>query len=93
MSTGGCPEPITSSSSFQGPLDRSQNRGRRKPPQLMDRNVPQLYPDRWNVAVDAETGRVIERFQGDIGAGWKTNSRALPVEGHGGVELVQLRGP
>ena len=66
---------------------------RRKPPQLMDRNVPQLYPDRWNVAVDAETGRVIERFQGDIGAGWKTNSRALPVEGHGGVELVQLRGP
>ena len=66
---------------------------RRKPPQRMDPNVPQLYPDRWNVAVDAETGRVIARFQGDIGAGWKTNSRALPVEGHGGVELVQLRGP
>lgn len=54
---------------------------------------PQVYADRWNVIVDAETGRVIDRFQGDIGVGWKTNVRALPVERRTGVELVPLRRP
>ncbi len=55
--------------------------------------TPQVYPDRWNVIVDAETGRIIDRFQGDIGVGWKTNVRALPVERRGGVEFVPPRRP
>lgn len=55
--------------------------------------TPQVYPDRWNLLVDAETGRVINRFQGDIRAGWKTNVRALPVERRTGVELVPPRRP
>jgi hypothetical protein len=49
---------------------------------------PMVYPNRWNVTVDAESGRVIDRFQGDIRAGWKTNAAALPVERRTGVELV-----
>ncbi len=53
--------------------------------------APRVFPDRWNVTVDAETGRVINRFQGDIGAGWKTNARALPVERRAGVELLPPR--
>lgn len=56
---------------------------------LMDRNVPQLYPDRWNLAVDAETGGVIDRFQGDLGAGWKSHPPMLPVERRTGVEFVR----
>jgi len=59
----------------------------------MDRNVPQVYPDRWNLVVDAETGRVVERFQGDLGAGWKTNAPALPVERRSGVLLIPWRRP
>ena len=43
------------------------------------------------IAVDAETGRIIDRFQGDIGAGWKTNASALVVERRTGVELVRPR--
>ncbi len=65
----------------------------RLPLRLMDRNTPQLYPDRWNLAVDAETGRVIDRFQGDLGAGWKTNAAALPVERRTGIDLVRARRP
>lgn len=55
--------------------------------------APRVFPDRWNVAVDAETGRVNNRFQGDIGVGWKTNARALPVERHAGIELIPPRRP
>jgi hypothetical protein len=69
-----------------------------KPPQRGDTAFlapgpprPRVYPDRWNLMVDAETGRVIERFQGDIAVGWKTNAAALPVEGQKGVELVRPR--
>jgi len=62
-------------------------------PVRIDSRTPQVYPDRWNRAVDAESGRVIERFQGDVGAGWKTNARELPVERRVGVELVRPRGP
>jgi len=54
---------------------------------------PRVYPDRWNVTVDAETGRVISRFQGDVRAGWKTNAPSLPVERRGGVELIPGRRP
>ena len=63
----------------------------RAPPRRLDPNVPQVYPDRWNLALDAETGRIIDRFQGDIGAGWKTNASALVVERRTGVELVRPR--
>lgn len=66
---------------------------RREPARLMDRNLPQVYPDRWNMAVDAETGRVIDRFQGDLGAGWKTNAAALPIERRTGIELIPPRRP
>lgn len=55
--------------------------------------TPQLNTDRWNVILDAETGQVIDRFQGDIGVGWKTNAPALPVERRTGVELIPLRRP
>jgi len=65
----------------------------RLPARLMDRNTPQLYPDRWNLAVDAETGRVIDRFQGDLGAGWKTNVSALPVERRAGIDLMRRNRP
>ncbi len=61
--------------------------------QLTDRHAPLVYPDRWNVEVDAETGRVIDRFQGDIHAGWKTNAPTVPVERRSGVELVRPRRP
>ena len=57
------------------------------------RNVPQVYPDRWNLVVDAETGRVVDRFQGDLGAGWKTNGAVLPVERRTGVQLIPSRRP
>ena len=57
----------------------------------IDPRMPRVYPDRWNLAVDAETGRVIERFQGDIAVGWKTNAPALPVERRRGVELFRPR--
>lgn len=58
----------------------------------IDAGAGLVNPDRWNLAVDAETGRVIERFQGDIRAGWKTNAPAVPVERQGGVvELIRLR--
>ena len=60
---------------------------------LMDRRAPQLYPDRWNLAVDAENGRVIERFQGDLKIGWRTNAPALPVERRAGVELLRPQRP
>lgn len=65
-----------------------------EPPELARRtpDVPRAYPDRWNLAVDAETGRVIDRIQGDPG-GWKTNAPALPVERRTGVELVPPRHP
>jgi len=66
---------------------------RRRAPVRIDPNAPHIYPDRWNLAVDAETGQVIERFQGDISAGWKTNARELPVERRVGAELVRPRGP
>jgi hypothetical protein len=67
-----------------------------KPPGLQGRLVdegrrPRVDPDRWNLAVDAETGRIIERFQGDIAVGWKTNAPALPVERRSGVELFRPR--
>src|SRR6266516_2908963 len=61
--------------------------------QLTDRHAPLVYPDRWNVEVDAETGRVIDRFQGDIHARWKTNAPTVPVERRSGVELVRPRRP
>ncbi|OLC03020.1 MAG: hypothetical protein AUH78_15630 [Gemmatimonadetes bacterium 13_1_40CM_4_69_8] len=64
---------------------------RREPARRIDPNAPQLYPDRWNVALDAETGQIVDRFQGDLGAGWKTNAPALPVERRSGVELVRPR--
>jgi len=54
---------------------------------------PRVFPDRWNLAVDAETGRVIDRFQGDVGVGWKTNAPALPIERRTGVELLPARRP
>lgn len=57
------------------------------------RRMPQVYPDRWNLTVDAETGQVIDRFQGDLGAGWKTNAAALPVERRTGIALVPARRP
>lgn len=47
-------------------------------------------PDRWNLAVDAETKRVTDRFQGDIRA-WRTSGPVLPVEKRTGVELVAPR--
>lgn len=50
----------------------------------------QVLPDRWNLAVDAETKRVTERFQGDIRA-WRTSGPVLPVETRTGVELVAPR--
>lgn len=69
-----------------------------KPPQRGERVVPipgpprpRVFPDRWNLAVDAETGRVVDRFQGDIVVGWKTNAPRLPVERRTGVELLPLR--
>jgi hypothetical protein len=49
-----------------------------------------VAPDRWNLAVDAETKRVTERFQGDIRA-WRTSGPVLPVEKRTGVELVAPR--
>ncbi|HMG17750.1 MAG TPA: hypothetical protein VK573_03410 [Gemmatimonadales bacterium] len=71
-----------------------------KPPQPGDSTVrlsgpprPRVFPDRWNLAVDAETGRVIDRFQGDAGAGWKTNAAALPVERRTGINLFTVRRP
>lgn len=71
-----------------------------KPPQRGERVVPvpglprpRVYPDRWNLTVDAETGRVIERFQGDIAVGWKTTAPLLPVERRTGLELVRPRRP
>jgi hypothetical protein len=77
-----------------GPRERGDTTRRyRGRPQLMDRNVPQLYTDRWNLAVDAETGRVIDRFQGDLGAGWKTNAPLLPIERRTGIELLPARRP
>ena len=51
---------------------------------------PDVALDRWNLAVDAETKRVTERFQGDIRA-WRTSGPALPVERRGGVEFVAPR--
>src|SRR2546422_5750742 len=33
---------------------------RREPARRIDPNAPQLYPDRWNVALDAETGQIVE---------------------------------
>jgi hypothetical protein len=54
---------------------------------------PRVFPDRWNLAVDAETGRVIDRFQGDLGAGWKTNAPALPIERRTGIDLLPARRP
>ncbi len=59
----------------------------------MGRNVPQVYPDRWNLVVDAETGQVVDRLQGDLGAGWKTNAAALPVERRSGIDLIPPRRP
>jgi hypothetical protein len=75
------------------PHPAQPGRARRSHPVRLDARVPQIYPDRWNRAVDAENGRVIERFQGDIGAGWKTNARELPVERGIGVEIVRPHGP
>ncbi len=63
----------------------------RQPARLMDRNAPRVNPDRWNLAVDAETGAIIERFEGDLGAGWKTNAPVLPIERRGGTELYRLK--
>lgn len=54
---------------------------------------PRVYPDRWNLMVDAETGRVISRFQGDIAVGWEANTPTLPVERRTGLELIQARRP
>lgn len=56
---------------------------------LIDPTTSRLKPDRWNVLVDAGTGRVILRFQGDIGAGWKTHAGGLPVEKRTGVEVIR----
>lgn len=71
-----------------------------KPPQSGDSVVrlsgpprPRVFPDRWNLIVDAETGRVIDRFQGDVGSGWKTNAAALPVERRTGIDLIPARRP
>jgi len=49
--------------------------------------------DRWNRAVDAETKRLVQRFQGDIKAGWRTSAPVLPIEGRAGVELIPPRRP
>lgn len=54
---------------------------------------PRVYPDRWNLAVDAETGRVTDRFQGDIAVGWKTSAPMMPVEGRTGIHLLPARRP
>jgi hypothetical protein len=51
---------------------------------------PDAALERWNLAVDAETKRVTERFQGDIRA-WRTSGPALPVERRGGVAFVAPR--
>lgn len=51
---------------------------------------PDAALERWNLAVDAETKRVTERFQGDIRA-WRTSGPALPVDRRGGVEFVAPR--
>jgi hypothetical protein len=67
--------------------------GVRGMPQLMPRGTPQVYPDRWNLMVDAGTGKLVERFQGDIGAGWRTNGKGLPVEQRGGVKIVRPGNP
>src|SRR2546425_3130218 len=62
-------------------------------PHLIDPRAPQVYPDRWNRTVDAETGRVTDRFQGDISAGWKTDAAALPLERRSGVDVLRFRRP
>jgi len=62
--------------------------GPRRPAVRMAPGTSQVYPDRWNLLVDAETGQVIERFQGDIGAGWKSYPPRLPVERRDGVGLL-----
>lgn len=55
----------------------------------VDPSAPKVNPDRWNLLVDAETGKIVRRFQGDIGAGWSTNAPALPVVTRGQVvELI-----
>ena len=69
-------------------LPRPLSEGPRRPAVRMAPGTSQVYPDRWNLLVDAETGQVIERFQGDIGAGWKSYPPRLPVERRDGVELL-----
>ncbi len=64
----------------------------REPVRPADPNVPSAFPERWNLVVDVETGRVIDRFRGNVG-GWKTNAPALPVERRTGVELFQPHRP
>lgn len=53
-------------------------------------SVRGVAQDRWNLAVDVETKRVTQRFQGDIRA-WRTSGPVLPVERRTGVELVGPR--
>ena len=67
----------------------------RQPGGTISRGPPasRVKPDRWNLLVDAQNGRVIERFQGDIAAGWATNARMLAVERRRGIELVPGRRP
>ena len=60
--------------------------------ELTDR-MQRVSPDRWNRAVDAETKRVVVRFQGNMMAGWRTNAPLLPIEGRTGVELIPPRRP
>src|SRR5258708_11977139 len=62
--------------------------GPRRPGVRMAPGKSQVYPDRWNRLVDAERGQVIERFQGDIGAGWKSYPPRLPVERRDGGGLL-----
>lgn len=67
---------------------------RRTPPQRGDTTEmvglksSRINPDRWNLVVDAETGRRVARLQGDTRAGWRTNAQLLPVERRLGVDLA-----
>lgn len=66
-----------------------QPRERARP---LDTDAPRALPTSWNLAVDAETGRVIDRFEGGL-TGWKTNVPALPLERGTRVEFYQPRRP
>jgi hypothetical protein len=61
------------------------------PPRVVQPGAWRENVQLWNVMLDAETGVVMDRFQGGLRSGWSSNAKALVLLRNTGPELVPFR--